>query len=105
MSFKRESAKMKIMLTASLAQTPYYNELIERINKTLLDEMQGVLQHGSSRNRFWSDTPVYATEVHNRNAKRALKRINPMKALLRTEPNIEKRQLFGHSAFAHAYKT
>ena len=81
--------------------TPEYNGVSERLNRTLLEKVRAML-HESQLPRFlWGEALAHAVFVKNRSWTRSLKNVTPLEVLTGAKPNLANLQVWGSRVWVH----
>ena len=81
--------------------TPQHNGVAERMNRTLLDNVQAMLLDANLPESYWHDALEYAAHLHNVIPTQALGDVTPEKAWSGNKPNVSRLRVFSTQAFVH----
>lgn len=74
MTLKGKGIKQQELTTS---ETPQYNGVAERINRTLLNNVRVMLADADLPNVFWFEALTYAVHLHNLSPTRTLENMTP----------------------------
>ncbi len=83
--------------------TPEHNGVAERMNRTLIERLRGLIYDSSPQLPFllWGEALRHAVWIQNRVATSALKGMSPYEALFGKKPDLSKLRRFGENVWVH----
>jgi len=81
--------------------TPEYNGLAERLNRTLLERVRAMLHDSGLPHFLWGEALHHAVYLKNRSSTRALDDSTPLEILTHSKPNISHLHPWGCEVWVH----
>jgi len=98
--FKNHLKEKGISHQLTTAYTPQLNGVAERMNRTLWERAQCMLNYANLPDKFWGEALATATYITNRVPTRSLDlKITPIEAWTNKRPNISHLKVFGCKAY------
>lgn len=94
-AFTAKLRKMEIQHQCTVPDTPQQNGKAERMNRTLVEAANSMLQAAGMSPGFWEEAVRTAVHVRNRAPKKALKWRTPVEVLTGSKPNVDYFCVFG----------
>jgi len=99
--FSNHLRKTGTIRRLTVHDTPEYNGVTERLNRTLMEKVRAML-HDSQLPRFlWGEALNYAVYVKNRTWTRSLKDSTPFETLTGSKPNLSNMHPWGAKVWVH----
>ena len=90
-----------ILRHRTVRNTPQQNGVAERMNRTLLEKVRGLLFTSGLPKAFWGEALYSATYLINRSPNRTLEFKTPIEVWTNRKPDLNHLRIFGCAAYAH----
>ena len=88
----------------TIPKTPQQNEVLERMNRTLVETVRSMLSESGLPHRFWAEALFTAAYLINRRPTVTLEEMTPFEAWYGKKPSVNHLQVFGCSGYVHIPK-
>ncbi|PSR87021.1 hypothetical protein PHLCEN_2v5279 [Hermanssonia centrifuga] len=99
--FSNHLAKQGTQRRLTVHDTPEYNGLAERLNRTLITKVQALLLDSGLPKALWGEAAMHAVFLKNRSPTRALSDTTPHEAFLKRKPNLAELHRWGSQMSVH----
>ena len=88
----------------SVPKTPEQNGVAERLNRTLIEAVRGMLIQSKLPQKFWVEALSTAVYLHNRSPTKGVANMTPFEAWTGVKPDVKHLRSFGCTVYAHIPK-
>ena len=97
----RSPIRKKIQYQLTVPNNPAQNGVAERMNRTLMESVRGMISHSCLPYKFWAEAMSTSVHLRNRSPTGCLDGVALFECLFKRKPDVSNLRVFGCTSYVH----